>query len=151
MSSREYAHPLIGLETSCESGKVQRRRNLCTIDARRAEVTYWSMDGTDEVAAAKESGVTERRAGRRAKVERKLLVRASEPPFGEEVKATSNVSRRGVYFVTLSRLYYTGMRVNLISGYAPNDPCNSVSVGEVVRIDKLKDGKSGIAVRILLA
>lgn len=57
----------------------------------------------------------------------------------------------GVYFVTLSRLYYTGMRVNLISGYAPNDPCNSVSVGEVVRIDKLKDGKSGIAVRILLA
>lgn len=106
---------------------------------------------TTDIAVSSPVGAKERRASRRSKVARKVLVCPSEPPFSEEVQPSLNVSRGGLYFVTPARHYYAGMRVSVISGYAPNDPCNTTSFGEVVRIDKLEDGKFGIAVRIRLA
>jgi hypothetical protein len=42
------------------------------------------------------------------------------------------------------------MHLNVTLGYAPNDPCNHQSFGEVVRIDRLEDGRFGIAVKIHL-
>jgi hypothetical protein len=90
----------------------------------------------------------ERRASRRVKVARPLLARPSDPKYREEVQTTLNTSRSGLYFRTKSKHYYVGMRVSVILGYEKDDPCNSASFGEVVRIDQLKDGSFGIAVRI---
>jgi len=90
----------------------------------------------------------ERRANPRVKIARPLLARPLGPEYTEEVQTTSNTSRNGVYFRTRSSHYYVGMSVSVILGYAPNDPCNSKSFGQVVRIDRLKDGAFGIAVQI---
>ena len=92
----------------------------------------------------------DRRAGRRVKIARPLLARPSDPKYKEEVQTTLNSSRDGLYFRTQSKHYYVGMRVSVILGYAPTDRCNSPSFGEVVRIDRLKDGGFGIAVQIQL-
>ena len=92
----------------------------------------------------------ERRASRRVKIARPLLARPSDPKYKEEVHTTLNASRDGLYFTTRAKHYYVRMRLKVTLGYAPNDPCNSVSFGEVVRIEQLEDGRFGIAVRILL-
>src|SRR5579862_2919029 len=108
------------------------------------------MARTTEIAAGIQAGCKERRAGRRTKVARKLLVRPCDPHYSEEIQPTANLCRGGLYFITASKHYYVGMRLEVISGYVPNDPCNSKSLGEIVRIDKLEDGRLGIAVRVLL-
>jgi hypothetical protein len=92
----------------------------------------------------------ERRGGRRLKMSRPILARPSDPKYNEEVQATLNTSHDGLYFTTCKKHYYVGMRLSLILGYAPTDPCNSTSLGNVVRIDRHEDGSFGIAVRILL-
>ena len=90
----------------------------------------------------------EHRTSRRVKISRPLLARPSDPEYKEEVQTTLNTSRDGLYFRTRSKHYYVGMRVSVILGYAPTDRCISTSFGEVVRIDRLKDGSFGIAVQI---
>ena len=54
----------------------------------------------------------------------------------------------GLYFTTQATHYYVGMHLNVTLGYSPNDPCNRQSFGEVVRTDRLEDGRFGIAVKI---
>jgi PilZ domain len=92
----------------------------------------------------------ERRANRRVKIARPLLARPSDPKYEEEVQTTLNASRDGLYFRTQSKHYYVGMRVSVILGYDPMDRWNSRSFGEVVRINRLEDGRFGIAVQIQL-
>jgi PilZ domain len=86
----------------------------------------------------------------RAKISRLVLVRSPDPKHRKEVTATVNVSRDGFYFVTPAKHYYMGMHLSVTLGYEPNDPCASSSLGKVMRIDQLEDGRFGIAVRILL-
>jgi len=90
----------------------------------------------------------ERRASRRVKLSRPLLSRPSDPKYKEEVQTTLNTSRDGLYFTTRANHYHVGMRLSVTLGYAANDPCNSQSFGDVIRIDRLKDGSFGIAVQI---
>ena len=90
----------------------------------------------------------EHRASRRVKVSRPLLARPSDPKYKEEVQVTLNTSRDGIYFRTRLKHYHVGMRVGVILGYIPNDPCNSTSFGKIIRIDRLEDGSFGIAVHI---
>lgn len=109
------------------------------------------MERQPEVADGSQAGSQERRVGRRSKIRRKMLICPEDPRYREEVQPTENFARGGFYFVTVAKHYYLGMRVSLVAGYEPNDLCNIRSFGEVVRIDKLKDDRLGIAVRILLA
>ena len=92
----------------------------------------------------------DKRKHRRAKISRSLLVRPADPQYKEEVTTTVNVSRDGLYFVTPAKHYYIGMRLSVTLGYEPLDSCASASLGKVVRIDRLEDGRFGIAVQILL-
>jgi hypothetical protein len=94
----------------------------------------------------------ERRRTRRTKVSRPVLASPVDPKYEhkEEVQSSVNSSRDGLYFTTQAQHYYVGMHVNVTLGYAPNDPCNYQSLGEVVRIDRLEDGHFGIAVKIRL-
>ena len=109
------------------------------------------MERKTEIAGGGQVGNRERRGSRRSKVQRKVLVCPADPRYREEVEPTENFGRGGFYFVTAARHYYVGMQVSLVAGYEPNDPCNARSLGEIVRIDKLKDDKLGIAIRVLLA
>jgi hypothetical protein len=97
------------------------------------------MAQTTGIAASTHAGGRERCAGHRTKLARKLLFRPCNPRYSQEVCVTSNVSRGGLHFVTSSKHYQVGMRVDVISGYVPNDPCNFISLGEIVRVDKLED------------
>lgn len=105
---------------------------------------------TNRSAISEVQGGDERRGHRRVKVERKALVRPSNPSYQEVVEVSVNSSRRGLYFSTSARHYHMGMGLRIVLGYAPNDPCNTSAYCEVVRIEKLPDGKLGIGVRILL-
>jgi hypothetical protein len=98
-----------------------------------------------------ETGVAEdRRRERRTRVSRPVLARPSDPQYKEELETTINASRDGLYFKTHAKHYYVGMKLGVTIGYAPHDPCNASSFGNVVRIDRLNDGSLGVAVRILL-
>jgi hypothetical protein len=98
------------------------------------------------VAVAEE----ERRANRRVRISRTILARPADPKYQEEVQTTLNSSRDGLYFETQAKHYRLGMHLDVTLGYAANDPCNTRSVGKVVRVDRLEDGRLGIAVRITL-
>jgi hypothetical protein len=92
----------------------------------------------------------ERRATLRLPLARPVLACPFGPEYKEEVRTTSNTSRDGLYFETQSKHYRVGMPVSVIEGYAPDHRYSSPSFGRVVRIDRLKDGSSGIAVEILM-
>jgi len=90
----------------------------------------------------------ERRANRRVNLAMPLLARPFDPEYKEEVQTTSNTSRDGLYFRTQSKHYAVGMRVSVILGYGPDNRYNAPAYGQIVRIDRLKEGGSGIAVQI---
>lgn len=92
----------------------------------------------------------ERRRDRRVKLSRPVLAQPSDRRFKEGLETTVNTSRDGLYFRTRAMHYYVGMHLGVNVGYAPHDPCNLSSFGNVVRIDRLQNGALGIAVRILL-
>jgi len=94
----------------------------------------------------------ERRRTRRTKIARPTLARPVDPKYKhkEEVQSSVNSSRDGLYFTTEAKRYHVGMHLNVTLGYTPNDPFNYQSLGEVVRIDRLDDGRFGIAVKIRL-
>lgn len=111
------------------------------------------MERTIGEKAVKEAvAEKERRRSRRAKISRPMLASPSDPKYKhkEEVQTSVNTSRDGLYFTTRAGHYHVGMHLNITLGYTPNDPCNSPSLGEIVRIDRLEDGRFGIAVKINL-
>src|SRR5260370_1766108 len=68
----------------------------------------------------------------------------------DEVRATINVSRGGLYFSSQRSSYHRGMKALLtipfrdfVADAGPEER------GEVVRVDHFKDGRAGVAVRLL--
>lgn len=95
----------------------------------------------------------ERRKKSRAKISRPIRVRPSEPrdDHFEDVTASINASRTGVFFHTRCDKYYKGMRVFVTFPFSsPNDPMNSEYVGEIVRVETLVEGKFGVAVHLFM-
>ncbi len=93
----------------------------------------------------------ERRRQLRLKFSRPVRV-GSEAKYGhvEEVRNTLNVSRDGLYFTTSLEHYRVGMLTAVTFPYSPVDPVKTEEMGEVVRVERLGDGRTGIAVRFLL-
>jgi hypothetical protein len=80
-------------------------------------------------------------------------VRPSEPrdDHFEDRPVSVNASREGIYFLTRKEAYYTGMRVFVTFPYSsPNDPMNCEYVAQVVRLEKLANGKFGVALNLLM-
>lgn len=93
----------------------------------------------------------EQRVNRRAKIAKPLRVRPSEPrdDHFEDSPISVNASRTGIFFHTRRASYYKGMRVFVTFPYSsPNDPMNCEYIGEIVRIEKLANGKFGVAVHL---
>jgi len=94
----------------------------------------------------------DRRRSRRLKIGQALKVRPTDPhtePF-EDSATTANVSRDGVYFQTMRRVYVEGMRVFVTLPYhGPGDRRNQEYVGQVIRVDASAEDRWGVAVQLL--
>jgi hypothetical protein len=95
-----------------------------------------------------------RRRNRRLKIGQPLKLRPTDPhldPF-EDISVTKNVSRDGFYFLTHLLSYKEGMRVFVTLPYhSPNKPGDHEYVGQVIRIEPLAEGQTGVAIQLLSA
>ncbi len=101
-----------------------------------------------------EKKVSDKRVSRRAKIARPVRVRPSEPrdDHFEDLPISVNASKEGIYFTTRLKSYYPGMRVFVTFPYSsPHDPMNCEYVAQVVRVEKLENGKTGVAVQLKLS
>jgi hypothetical protein len=100
---------------------------------------------------ATESSYPEKRRGRRAKIAKPLRVRPSEPrdDHFEDLPVSVNASKDGIYFHSRKPNYYKGMRLFITFPYSSlHDPMNCEYVAEVVRVEKLANGRFGVAVQL---
>lgn len=98
-----------------------------------------------------EKQIKEKRTGRRAKIASPVRVRPSEPrdDHFEDLPISVNASKSGIYFTSRLHSYYPGMRVFVTFPYSsPHDPLNCEYVAQVVRVEKLENGKTGVAVHL---
>ena len=109
-----------------------------------------SQEVKAKVAALPDSN---RRTRHRAKMAQPVRVRPSEPRGNDfdEVLATINVCRNGIYFPTDRTSYYKEMRLFITFPYnTGHGAINQEYIGRVVRIDNLPDGRLGIAVHLVM-
>jgi hypothetical protein len=93
----------------------------------------------------------QQRRSRRAKIAKPLRVRPSEPrdDHFEDLPVSINASKEGIYFHTRRNNYYKGMRVFVTFPFtSAHDPMNCEYVAEVVRVEKLANGRFGIALHL---
>src|SRR3974377_2050331 len=106
------------------------------------------------MAESLEPKYADKRQSRRAKIAKPLRVRPSEPrdEHFEDLQISVNASQERIYFHTRRANYYKGMRVFVTFPFAsPHDPMNCEYVGEVVRVEELPSGKSGVAVHLKMS
>jgi len=96
------------------------------------------------------SKTTNQRGEFRAKIEQPIRVRLATGAEEVELCRTVNVSKNGIYFLSARNLYYVGLHLHLVLGYRDGDPVLKEWIGEVLRTERLDDGQTGIAVRILM-
>ncbi|MGH9743914.1 MAG: PilZ domain-containing protein [Candidatus Acidiferrum sp.] len=97
---------------------------------------------------------SDKRVSRRAKIAKPVRVRPSEPrdDHFEDLPISINASKEGIYFTTRLHSYYPGMRVFVTFPYSsPHDPMNCEYVAQVVRVEKLENGKTGVAVHLKMS
>jgi hypothetical protein len=91
----------------------------------------------------------DRRKATREKFSMPARVRTSNPAHEDEVRTSVNRSDQGIYFTTWNELT-VGMSLGITFPYSSAIELNSSErKAEVVRIDKLTDGRLGIAVKML--
>lgn len=96
----------------------------------------------------------DRRYKSRLRLPRIIRVRPSIPGVADfdEILSTLNASREGAYFISTNKTYREGMRVFITFPYSESQgSINRESLGEVVRIDELDNGRRGIAVQLLMS
>ena len=97
-----------------------------------------------------QTAVKESRLTPRENLSEPVLVRPCDSQYPEEICTSLNVSRSGLYLVTPTEHYFVGMNVIVMLNFGPDDPRHREQIGDVVRVDRLDDGKSGVAIRILM-
>lgn len=94
----------------------------------------------------------DRRRRARLKLPQVVRVRPSDAHFDfDEILPTVNATRDSVYFASKNTAYMEGMRVFITFPYcdAPGS-LNRESLGQVLRVDDLGQGRRGIAIQILM-
>jgi len=69
--------------------------------------------------------------------------------YAKEVCTTENVSKNGLYFKTSLGHYYAGMNVCVARNFQPTDPIYCEEAAKVVRVERINDGRWGVAIRFL--
>jgi hypothetical protein len=96
---------------------------------------------------------TERRGTRRCKITQLMRIRPSDPEkeHFEDLRGTMSVSRTGVYFQTSESGYELGMRLFVTMPYTQGAASMSREyLAEVVRVEPLSNGMTGIGFKILM-
>ncbi|MBZ5660682.1 MAG: hypothetical protein LAO08_09765 [Acidobacteriia bacterium] len=88
----------------------------------------------------------DRRISARINQSQTVRIRPAESQYAEEIRTTLNVSWDGFYFATSLSHYVPGMMVLVTRDFPTNDPKNREEQGTIVRVDKLKEGRWGVAV-----
>ena len=94
---------------------------------------------------------TVKRRSRRVSIARPVRVRPSEPRDNhfEDLPVSVNASKEGIYFTSRRDSYYLGMRVFVTFPFSSaHDPMNCEYIAQVVRVEKLPNGKSGVAIHL---
>lgn len=111
------------------------------------------MKNPSSFSASRSSHGTERRASRRCKITQLMRIRPSDPERDhfEDLRGSMSVSRSGVYFQSSEKNYEIGLRLFVTMPYS-NDPSaiNREYLAEVVRMDPLPNGLTGVGIKILL-
>jgi len=105
-----------------------------------------------ELAIAQLPPAVERRSRRRARIYLPIYVRPTEGRYEsfDDVRTTLNASSDSVYFTSWQQGYCPGMRVMVTFPFSPVPPALNVDyIGQVVRVDRLSDGRLGIAILLL--
>jgi hypothetical protein len=92
----------------------------------------------------------ERRQTQREDLSIPIRVCPCDSQYPEEVCTTLNVSRNGLYFVTSIQHYFPGINVIVTLNFRWDDPMQREYIGDVARLERLEDGKWGVALRILM-
>ena len=109
------------------------------------------MHPTDD-SKSKRISEENRRRNPRARISLPIRVRSADfaDDQVDEVRATVNVSRSGLYFSSHRISYHPGMKVLLTIPFRDVvADAGSEERGEVVRVEHFKDGRMGVAVRLL--
>jgi hypothetical protein len=88
----------------------------------------------------------DRRISSRSNQSKTVRIRPAESKYAEEIRTTLNVSWNGLYFATSIGHYFPGMVVYITQDFRANDPTSREEPGSIVRVDKLKEGRWGVAV-----
>jgi hypothetical protein len=95
----------------------------------------------------------ERRGSRRCKITQLMRIRPSDPEKEnfDDMRGTLSVSRSGVYFQTSETTYEIGMRLFVTMPYSHEaHAMNREHLAEVVRVDVLPNGMTGVGFKILM-
>lgn len=109
------------------------------------------MPATDD-PKSKRISEGNRRGNPRARISLPIRVRSADfaDDQVDEVLATTNLSRGGLYFSSQRSSYHRGMKVLLTISFRDFVADGGREErGEVVRVDHFKDGRAGVAVRLL--
>lgn len=90
----------------------------------------------------------DRRNSTRINQSQTVRIRPADSQYEEEIRTTLNVSWDGFYFATSIGHYFPGMIVNVTRDFVSKDRTNREEHGTIVRVDKLKEGRWGVAVHI---
>jgi hypothetical protein len=90
----------------------------------------------------------DRRISSRTKQSETVRIRPAESKYPDEIRTTLNVSWDGLYFATSIGHYFPGMVVYIARDYRTNEPTRKEEQGSVMRVDKLREGRWGIAVHL---
>jgi hypothetical protein len=97
-------------------------------------------------------GLQDKRRSRRIRIGQPMRVRVPGPKDTqfEEVNVTKNVAREGIYFVSALAAYHEGMRIYVTVPYhRPRESQDREYLAQVVRVERLADKQSGVAVQFL--
>jgi hypothetical protein len=90
----------------------------------------------------------DRRISSRINQSQIIRIRPADPQFVEEIRTTLDVSWDGLYFATSLGHYSPGMVVYITRNFRTSDPAEREKEGAVLRVDKLKRDRWGIAVHL---
>lgn len=105
------------------------------------------------VAFSRPNSQPERRGYRRCKITQLMRIRPSDPEkeHFEDLRGSMSVSRSGVYFQTSEKTYEIGLRLFVTMPYSKEPAAiNREYLAEVVRMDPLSNGLTGVGIKILM-
>jgi hypothetical protein len=118
-----------------------------------AQVQGNGQDASMEKPKAGARPVPERRGSRRCKITQLMRIRPSDPSRAhfEDLRGTVSMSRSGIYFHTTYTGYEVGMRLFVTMPFSANlSETNREYLAEVVRMDRLPNGMTGIGFKTLI-